>query len=115
MGHRQTHGREARALIDDTGHHLPQRQFPCAGRAQGLFDPQASRDVVHGPHSTKRQPLLQRDRVLDGPKVLEIPLVSQCQPDRFDLCLGTMTDIRNSPVEDLTVGAIRLAQQMPRM
>ena len=70
MRHGQTHGRKARALIDDAGHHLPQRQLPFAGRAQRLFDPQASRDVVHGPHRTKRQPLLQGDRVLDGPKVL---------------------------------------------
>ena len=71
MGHRQAYCREARALIDDAGYHLPQRQFPCAGRAQRLWYPQASGDVVHGPHGTKRRPLFQRDRVLEGPEVLQ--------------------------------------------
>src|SRR6516165_3050228 len=115
MRHRQTHGREARALIEHAGDHLPQRQLPFAGRAQRLFYPQASRDVVHGPHRTKRHSLLQRDRVLDGPKMLEVLLVSQGKPHGCDFCLGTMTDIRNGPMEDLAVGAIGLAQQMPRI
>ena len=115
MGHRQPHGREARALINDAGDHLPQRQFPCTGRAQGLFDPQASGDLVDGPHRPKRQPLLQGDRVLDGPKVCQLFLVAQRQPYGFDLRGGTLTEIGNRAVEDLAVGAIRLAQQMPRI
>ena len=115
MRHRQTHGREPRALIDHPSYHLPQGQFPCTCGAQGLFDPQASSDVVHGPHGTKRHSLLQRDRVLDGPQVLQVLLVAQCQAHRLDLCGGTMTEIRNRTVEDLAVGAIRLAQQMPRI
>src|SRR5712691_6651240 len=115
MGHRQTHSREARALIDHAGDHLPQRQFPFAGCAKSLFYPQASGDVVHGPHGTKRHPLLQCDRVLDGPKVLELSLMSQGKPHRFDLRLGTMAHIRNGAMEYLAVGAIRLAQQMPRI
>jgi len=59
--------------------------------------------------------VLQRDRVLDGPQVLQLPLVSQGKPDRFDLGLGTMTDIGKCAVEDLAVGALGLAQQMPRI
>jgi hypothetical protein len=102
-------------LIDHAGDHLPQCQFPVTGGAQGLFDPQASRDVVHGPHGTKREPLLQRDRVLDSAQVLQVLLVSQCQPQRCDLRFGTMTHIGNRAVEDLAIGAIRLAQQMPRI
>jgi hypothetical protein len=115
MRHRQTHGREPRALIDDAGDHLPQRQFPCTGCAQGLFDPQASGDVVDRPHGTKREPLFQRDRVLDGPQMLQRVLVAQRQPNGLDLRSGTLTDIGNRAVEDLAVGAIRLAQQMPRI
>src|SRR5438270_666006 len=68
-----------------------------------------------GPHGTKSEPLLQRDRIRDGPQVLKVLLVSQCQPHRGDLCLGTMTDMRNRTMEDLAVGALRLAQQMPRI
>src|SRR2546429_381377 len=83
---------------------LPSRQFPCTCGAQGLCDPQASGDVVHGPHGPKRHPLLQGDRVLDGPKVLQILLVAQRQTQRFDLRGGTMTDIGNRAVEDLAVG-----------
>jgi hypothetical protein len=59
--------------------------------------------------------LFQRDRVLDGAKVLKLPLGAQCQPQRCDLCLGTLTDIGKRAVEHLPVGAIRLAQQMPRI
>jgi hypothetical protein len=59
--------------------------------------------------------LLQRDRVLDSPKVLKRLLVPQGKPQGFDLCLGTLTDIRNGTMEDLAVGAIGLAQQMPRL
>jgi hypothetical protein len=102
-------------LIDPPGDHVPQRQFACACRAQRLGDPQASGDVVHGPHRTKRRPLLQRDRVLDGPQVLQLPLVSQGKPDRFDLGLGTMAHSRQGAVEDLAVGTIGLAPQMPRL
>ena len=68
-------------------------------------------DVVHRPQGTKRHSLFQRDRVLDGPKVLKRLLV----PQGCDLGLGTMTDIRNGTMEDLAVSAIRLAQQMPRI
>src|SRR5215510_5609701 len=71
--------------------------------------------MVHGPYRTKRHPLLQRERVLDGPKVLQVLLMAHRQPHRFDLRSGTMTDIGNRAVEDLPVGAIRLAQQMPRI
>src|SRR4029434_11329769 len=53
--------------------------------------------------------------VLDGPQVLEVVLVSQRQPHRFYFSGATMTDIGNRAVEDLPVGAIRLAQQMPRI
>ena len=42
-------------------------------------------------------------------------LVPQSKSHGLDLCLGTMTDIRNGTMEDLAVGAIRLAQQMPRI
>src|SRR5262249_16067901 len=115
MRHRETHGREARALVNDPRDHLPQRQFSCTGRAQGLVDPSASGDLVYGPHRTKRHALFQRDRVLDGPKVLQRLLVPQCKAHGLDLCLGTMTRIRNGAMEDLAVGAIRLAQQMPRI
>ena len=41
--------------------------------------------------------------------------MSQRQPQRFDLRSGTLTDIGNRAVEDLAIGAIRLAQQMPRI
>src|SRR5262245_29272717 len=115
MGHGQTHGRKARALIEHAGHHLPQRQLPFAGWAQRLLYPYASRDVVHGPHRPKREPLLQRDGVLDGPQVFEVVLVAQRQPHRFYFSGGTMTDIGNRAVENLPIGAIRLAQQMPRI
>src|SRR5262244_1764429 len=36
MRHRQPHGREPRALIDDASHHLPQSQLACACRARRL-------------------------------------------------------------------------------
>src|SRR5467141_4431045 len=42
-------------------------------------------------------------------------IVPQRQSHRFDLRGGTMTDIGKCAVEDLAVGAIRLAQQMPRI
>jgi len=102
-------------LIDHPSHDLPQCQLPFAGRTQRLFDPQASSDVVHSPDRTKGQPLLQRDRVLDSPQVLQCPLVAQRQPQCLDLRSGTMTNIGNRAVEDLAVGAIRLAQQMSRI
>src|SRR5262249_47381244 len=76
---------------------------------------QASGDVIHSPHRTKRHALCQRDRVLDGPQVLKRLLVPQSKSHGLDLCLRTMTDIRNGTMEDLAVGAIRLAQQMPRI
>ena len=47
--------------------------------------------------------------------MLQLPLVAQCQPNRFNLRLGTMTNIRNGAMEYFAVGAIRLAQQMPRL
>jgi hypothetical protein len=59
--------------------------------------------------------LLQGDRVLAGPKVFQILLVAQRQPYGFDLRGGTLAEIGNRAVEDLAVGAIRLAQQMPRI
>jgi hypothetical protein len=102
-------------LIDDAGNYLPQRQFPFACCAQRLCYPQASSHVVDRPYRTKRQPLLQRHGILDCPQVLQVLLVSQRQPHRFDLSSRTLTDIGNRAVEDLTVGAIRLAQQMPRI
>ena len=115
MRQRQPHGREPRALIDHAGDHLPQRQLPCTGCAQGLVYPQASGDWGDRPHRTKRRPWRQRDRVLDGPQVLQVCLVSQGKPERFDLGLGTMTHMRNGAMEYFAVGAIRLAQQMPRL
>ena len=102
-------------MIDHAGDDLPQGQFPFAGRAQRFFYAQASGDVVHSPHGPKREPLLQRDRILEGPQMLQLPLVAQCQPQRCNLRLGTMTDIRNGAMEYFAVGAIRLAQQMPRI
>ena len=47
--------------------------------------------------------------------MLQVLFVAQRQPHRFDLSRGTLTDIGNRAVEDLAVGAIRLAQQMPRI
>ena len=47
--------------------------------------------------------------------MLQLLLVAQRQPQRFDLRGGTLTDIGNRAVEDLAVGALRLAQQMPRI
>ena len=41
--------------------------------------------------------------------------MSQGKPYGFDLCLRTLTDVGNGAMEDLAVGAIRLAQQMPRI
>jgi len=41
--------------------------------------------------------------------------VSQGKPDRFELGLGTRAHMRQCAVEDLPVGAIGLAQQMPRI
>src|SRR5262249_54618896 len=105
----EPYGGEARALSDDAGDHVPQRQLPCTGRAQGLCDPQASGDVVDGPHGTKRQPWLQGARVLDGPEVFQLLLVSQRQPYGVDLRGGTRTEIGNGAVEDLAGGAIRRA------
>jgi hypothetical protein len=52
---------------------------------------------------------------VDSPQVLQGLLVSQRQPHRCNLRLGTMTDIGNGAMEDFAVGAIRLAQQMPRI
>ena len=46
--------------------------------------------------------------------MLEVRLVSQRQPQCLDLRSGTMTAIGNRAVEALAIGAIRLAQQMPR-
>jgi hypothetical protein len=59
--------------------------------------------------------LLQCDRILDGPQVRKRLLVPQGQAHGFDLGLGTMTDIGNGTMEDLAVGALGLAQQMPRI
>src|SRR5262245_2950264 len=115
MRHGETHGREARALIDDAGDHLPQRHLPFTGCAQGLFEPQASRDLVYGPYSPKRQPLPQSDRILESPQVLQVLLVAQSQAERLDLRRRTLTDIRNGTMEDLAMGAIGLAQQMPHI
>src|SRR5439155_23452203 len=64
---------------------------------------------------TNRQSLLQGDRVLDSPQLRQRLLVAQRQSYGFDLRGGTMTDIGNRAVEDFAVGAIRLAQQMPRI
>ena len=47
--------------------------------------------------------------------MLQVFLVSQGQPQRCDFCLRTMTDIRDGAMEDFAVGAIGLAQQMPRI
>ena len=71
--------------------------------------------MVHSPDRPKRQPLFQRDCVLDVSQVLPVLLVAQRQPQRCDLRSGTMTDIGNRAVEDLPVSTIRLAQQMPRL
>jgi hypothetical protein len=114
VGHRQPHGREARAVIEHPGEHVPQRQVACACRAQRLGDPPASGDVVNRPHRPKRRPWRQRDRVLDGPQVLQLPLGSQGKPDRFDRGLGPMPDSGTCAVEDLAVGALRRAPQRPR-
>jgi len=113
--HRETHGREARALSEPPGDHWPQRQFSFSCRAPRLGAPQASGDVGERPHRTKRRPLLQRERVLDGAQMLQLSLVSQGKPDRFDLGLGTMTHMRKCAVEDRAVGALGLAQQRPRI
>ena len=97
-------------MIDHAGHHLPQRQWPFTGRAEGRGDPQAPGAVVYSPHGAKRPPLLQGDRVLDGPKVFQILVVAQRQPYCFDLRGGTLTEMGHRAVADLAVGAIRLAQ-----
>jgi hypothetical protein len=41
--------------------------------------------------------------------------MSQGKPYGFDLCLRTLTDVGNGAMEDLAVGARRLAPQMPRI
>ena len=84
MRHRQTHGREACPLSDHPSHDVPQCQLPCAGRPQRLCAPQASSDVVHSPDRTKGPSLVQRDRVLDSPQVLQGLLVAQRQPQCLD-------------------------------
>ena len=58
--------------------------------------------------------MLQRHGILDGPKVLQVLLVSQRQPQRCDLSGGTLTEMGKRAVEDLPIGAIRLAPQRPR-
>ena len=51
----KTHRRKPRA-IDHPGYHSPQREFPFACRAQRLFDPQASGDVMNTVTAPKGTP-----------------------------------------------------------
>ena len=111
---RQAYGREARAVSEHAGEHVPQRQCPCTGCAQGPCEPHASGDVVASPYSTKRPPWLHRARVRESPQGLQGLLVAPRPPQGRELRRGTLTDIGQRAVEDLAVSALRLAQQMPR-
>src|SRR5262249_31181632 len=104
-----------RALVNAPRDHLPQGQFPCARRPQRLLYPSASGHVVHRPYRSKGQPLLEEERVGARAQVFQVLLVAQSQAERLDLRRRTLTDIGNGAMEDLAVGAIRLAQPMPRI
>ena len=58
--------------------------------------------------------MLEEERVGERAQVCPVFLVAQSQAERFDLRRSTMIDMGNGAMEDLAVGAIRLAQQMPR-
>ena len=113
--HRETHGREARALGNAARAPVPQGQFACTGRAQGRCKPHASGDGIPRPHRTKSPAVLQRDGVLAGPQGLQRLRVPQSKSHGRALCLGTLTALRHGTLEDLAVGARRLAPQMPRI
>jgi hypothetical protein len=95
-------------LVNDPRDHLPQGEFAVARCPKRLLDPQTPCHVVDGPDRSEGQALFQYDCVLDGPQVLQLLLVAQRQPQRFDLRGGAMTDIGNRAVEDLAMGTIRL-------
>ena len=48
-------------------------------------------------------------------KSLPVPHDAQGKPEGFKFCLGTMADMRKRAMEPLAVGALRLAQQRPRI
>src|SRR5437660_414954 len=55
MRHRQTHGREPRALIDHPSYHLPQGQFPCTcGRMVKKLEPGLTVEFMPSPSSMLR-------------------------------------------------------------
>ena len=110
----QTHGGQTRAWLKAPRDPLPQGPLPCARRPQRWRSPQASGHVVHRPDRPKGHPVLEEERVGERAQVCPVFLVAQSQAERFDLRRSTRTDMGNGALEDLAVGAIRLAQQMPR-
>ena len=107
----EAHRRQPRALINDPGDDLPQRQLASEIRAQRRFDPQTASDVVNDPDGAYRAAFLQLGCIFAGTQNGEIVLVFECKSDRCNFLGCTVGEVREGPIFDLTPLAVGLTQE----
>ena len=107
----EAHRRQPRALINDPGDDLPQRQLAGEIRAQRRFDPQAARGVVKDPDGAYRAAFLQLGGVCESTQNGEVVLVLQSQADRCHFLGCAVGEVRNGPIFDLASLAVGLTQE----
>jgi hypothetical protein len=73
---------QPRALIDDSGDDLPQRQLARDIRAQRRFDPQAARDIINDPDRTDGAAFLQLGCLFESTQNGEVVFVLKSQADQ---------------------------------
>ena len=109
MGRGQAHRREPRALVNDAGDDLPQRQCPGEVCPQGRFDAQPPSHLVYGPDSSYRPAFDDLGRVFESAQDSEIVLMLQGKANGCDFLGGAVGEVGDGSIFDLASLAVRLA------
>ena len=114
MAARQPHRRQARALVEHAGDHLPQRQLALPIRAQHGDDAEFARQLRQQPDRPHRGTLDQfQPAFADGRHHAgQVRLVPERQPDRLHFLRLAMREVGDRAMFHLARLAIGLAQQV---
>jgi len=108
----ETNRAQSRALIDDAGHHLPERQLTLPIVAQRVGQAEFLGERPERPDGADRETLLESD-VFEAGQLREVALVLERQLDRIDLLGRALGDVGDGPLPRLSFFvAIGLANQV---